>query len=100
MKGERTAHTGTLPGYHARNRILKHQPPRALLTLRLPNTPVPAPALLIYRANGPSERTRSSKEHVRERLAAAHASIVPAHDVLAAKVRKHVLQVPRLECKT
>jgi hypothetical protein len=99
MEGERTAHTGTLPGYHARNRILKHQPPRALLTLRLSNNPVPVPAPLMHRANGPSERTRSSQEHVRERLAAAHARIIPAHDVLAAKVRKHVLQVPRLERK-
>ena len=101
MEGERTAHTGTLPGYHARNCILKHQPPRALLTLRLSNNPVPvpAPASLTHRANGPSERARSSKEHVRERLAAAHAGIVPAHDVLAAKVRKRVLEVPCLERK-
>ena len=97
MQGKFTVHPSTFPSHHARNCILKHQPARALLALRLPNTHLPA--LLTCGAHSSSERARSGEEHVRERLAAAQARIVPAHDVPAAKVRKDVLQVPRLARK-
>ena len=106
MQGEFTVHPGTFPSHHARNRVLKHQPARALLALRLPNTYLAVRLFLIHsaRANGSSEPARSSEEHVRERLAASDARVVPAHDVpvaagAAVKVRKDVLEVRRLARK-
>jgi hypothetical protein len=91
-----TVHPGTLASLHARNRILQHEPPRALLALRLPNH-----ASLLVGPDIPSEHPSSGKKHVGERLSASGHDgvvVVPADDVRAEK-RKDALEVRRLELK-
>ena len=91
-----TVHPGTLATLHARNRILQHEPPRALLALRLPNH-----ASLLVGPNIPSEHASGSKKHVGERLSASGHDgvvVVPADDVRSEK-RKDALEVRRLELK-
>src|SRR6266446_807086 len=81
---ERTAHTCTLSSHHAWNRILEHQPARALLTPLLSN-PI---TLVIKSIYVPSKPTSSGKEYVRKRLAATSAVIGRAYDVGGTKVCK------------
>ena len=89
-KVRRTTHPRTLAGLHARNRVLKHEPVRALLAFCTPNY-----IALVIRPNIPLELARSSKEHVRKRLPASRA-VIRAHDVLS-KVGKDAPQVRGLE---
>ena len=53
-------------------------------------------SIILVRAYGTPERTRSGKEDVREWLTAAGAVVSGAHDVFP-EARKDVLQVCRLE---
>jgi len=86
------AHSGTFTRLHAGNRILKHQSPRPLRTLSLPD---PSVAIVLIRANRAPQRTRSREEYIRERLPAACAVVAAADDMLP-KARKDVLQMRRL----
>jgi len=89
-EAKRTAHPRALTSLHAWNRILKHEPVRALLAFCLPNY-----VGLVIGPNIAAELAGGGKEHVRKWLPASRA-IIRTHDVLP-EVRKDVLQVRGLE---